>query len=575
MVWTPQNEGQVQSRREIVKQIALILILTLQPAVLLCASDVSDVSAQPYDQAAMVVLAPNGPVFAELRISVARRPYRQWLADYLTRQLDSNRSGGLTAAELDGLTERFRAIIAVGSGAEALRMASASDTATSVPVTTFAAWVRSRIPRAFDLSAQTSAADDAVRLGFLLDEDGNAMVSQEELHQALRTLRFRDLDDDQTFSAAELLPYRDPRTQQASLTPDVASLPFVDLGDGDAIDRAVERILAQYGTDGTIAKSALRLSPSQQTGHPELSQERLGAAELAGFLAGPAFHVTVTIQLSDLANRSQTDVEIDPAARDWCTVEEDRFRDARMTIDGIPVTVRARGGGMNDRSFERGFLGQNFVMYDADQSQYLDEAEFEGFRGVLSQTGVDAAFGAVDLNSDLMLSRDEIFAFVERDLFAVRSQIEVSIAQDGRTLFGIVDVNGDRRLSMRELMDGQQPLAQYDLNQDRQFGDTELGTEYVLTIGLGRSDVRRQSATGSMMMQMQGENSADAILPGLEALPGPEWFRRMDRNQDGDVSLREFPGPAHLFHQADTDSDGLISVDEAEAVSAGTGTDQD
>ena len=44
------------------------------------------------------------------------------------------------------------------------------------------------------------------------------------------------------------------------------------------------------------------------------------------------------------------------------------------------------------------------------------------------------------------------------------------------------------------------------------------------------------------------------------SLTGPLWFQRMDRNRDGDVSLREFPGPLDQFHVLDRDGDGLISL---------------
>ena len=49
---------------------------------------------------------------------------------------------------------------------------------------------------------------------------------------------------------------------------------------------------------------------------------------------------------------------------------------------------------------------------------------------------------------------------------------------------------------------------------------------------------------------------------------GPNWFRRMDRNRDGDVSRREFRGPKAQFDRLDRDKDGLIDADRGRRTTA-------
>ncbi len=71
-----------------------------------------------------------------------------------------------------------------------------------------------------------------------------------------------------------------------------------------------------------------------------------------------------------------------------------------------------------------------------------------------------------------------------------------------------------------------------------------------------------------------------AAVPGVGPQPmaagrrpapaaGPEWFQKMDRNHDGDVSRREFLGPRDQFDRLDRDNDGLIGADEADAGAKG------
>ena len=59
-----------------------------------------------------------------------------------------------------------------------------------------------------------------------------------------------------------------------------------------------------------------------------------------------------------------------------------------------------------------------------------------------------------------------------------------------------------------------------------------------------------------------------ARTPPPQTLGGPLWFRKMDRNGDGEISLREWLGSKEDFQRIDTNGDGIISLEEAEHADA-------
>ena len=70
---------------------------------------------------------------------------------------------------------------------------------------------------------------------------------------------------------------------------------------------------------------------------------------------------------------------------------------------------------------------------------------------------------------------------------------------------------------------------------------------------------------------LTGERVAVLAARSMDASPStttatsPDWFQKMDRNHDGDVSHREFLGPREQFDRLDRDKDGLIDSEEAGA----------
>lgn len=517
---------------------------------------VQGVSEAAWDSLTLVILGPVGPVFVDVQISVGNRSYRDWISGTLVRVLDTDSNGRLSTAELGAMSPNVKRFAGI-SGAGDLPLVS--DDGLSVAA--FRSWFSARIPRLLDLIAQPQPADDAVRLSALLDQNGDLAVSDAELLGAERTLRFRDLDDDQTFALAELMPYRDPLSQNAAVRPEVLTLPFLHAGDDRSIADATARLRVRYGRDGLFPVAALR-QPAVFAG------EHLSESELSDFLRSPRHHLALKFRLSDKANLSDVEAVLTAGSELFCQLEKTGRGRLRLRLDGMQIQLVARGGGANDRMMSRGYVGQEFSLADADRSQELSGDEFSAISVSLSRTGASLEFAAADLDSSGGVSRKELFRVLDCEQAVVAGRVEVTVEQSGKTLFSILDANSDRRLTRREIQSGQARLQQFDVNSDGLFSELELGTEYSLSIGLGQSEYRRSAADMAMNPAMM-TGAADAVLPGVENLSGPLWFRRMDRNQDGDVSWREFPGTSVQFRQLDSDADGLISSKEADAAGAG------
>ncbi len=511
----------------------------------------------------MVIMAPEGPVFAEITISVDGQAYRLWVTKFLAHRVDVNNDGALSQGELELIPERLLQQTAARTAKQVLRSVTGDKQADTTSVEAFTEWFAEQLSRSFDVVAAAVNASEAVRLAALVDQNGDGAVSREELMDGRHSLRFRDLDDDQTFTAAELMPFRDPRNQRAAVVPDAANLPFVQLGDEESLERTAEQIVTRYGDESTVDVAILRLPEADTAKVDGNSDSKLDAAETKQFLAAPTFHLVLNVQLAEAANRSDLTADVSEGAMSFVQARTEKRGRMKLVIDDMPLEIRARGGSARSRDMMVDFLLQRASLYDKDKNGYFTDDEYPEFQSQMAQYLANADFQSVDLNGDEMVLRQEIRTYIERDAIATQSRIEVSVKQDGTTLFKLLDKNKDRRLAGRELLEGFDILLEYDLNKDQKLTESELGTAYSLQIGLGQPESLRMNSMQAMGMAAR---STDAILPGISGLSGPEWFRRMDRNQDRDVSYREFLGPRSIFKQLDDDDDGLISATEAEAL---------
>jgi len=130
-------------------------------------------------------------------------------------------------------------------------------------------------------------------------------------------------------------------------------------------------------------------------------------------------------------------------------------------------------------------------------------------------------------------------------------QISLGAVRDGFPLLPVVDANEDGRLTIRELRQLPVALAMFDLDRDGAIAQTEILPTLRVSFGLGPI-VHRQLAT---VRSVHPATATPVTAP-------PDWFARMDRNQDGDLTAREFLGSKDQFHSLDADADGLVSIAE-------------
>lgn len=185
-----------------------------------------------------------------------------------------------------------------------------------------------------------------------------------------------------------------------------------------------------------------------------------------------------------------------------------------------------------------------FDSHDQDQSH-------------IEVTMLDASLGD---GSPIVRSRSITFAVAGTllELSAVQStgaagdQISLGAIRDGYPMLPEVDTNEDGRLTLREIRKTPERLATFDRDGDGAISAGELAPTLRVVIGRGAT-VHQLLAR---VRVLHSPEAAPTIVP-------PDWFVRMDRNKDGDVSRREFLGGRGQFDALDADGDELIDVEEA------------
>jgi Ca2+-binding EF-hand superfamily protein len=390
-----------------------------------------------------------------------------------------------------------------------------------------------------------------------LDKDKNGSLSRDELVAAQHTLQALDVNGDDLIQAPELSTgFSRPSFNFRSTTdeqPVPDNFPFAVVQADAPAATLAGVLLKRYDRDkdSKCSRSECQLEKAAFDRLDTNHDGRLDVAELAGWRKLPP-------DLEFL-------VSLEPGAR----------KDILLMpqVDGKPNRLTAllppsRDGAVRIPLAEKQLEVSRYARRTEARRELLKQFEnLAGKDGILSEKKIYqppftfvAVLRLADRNGDNRLSHKELADYLDvQEKFLFRTSY-LTIVDRGASLFEFLDADHDGRLSPRELRTAWKRLSVWDRDNTGRVTRQQVPRQFQLVLSYGQSRAA---------LPVFGGGFAD--LPRIrDTSRGPLWFRKMDRNGDGDVSQSEFLGTMEQFRRIDTDGDGLIDVIEAERADAGS-----
>jgi Ca2+-binding EF-hand superfamily protein len=387
-----------------------------------------------------------------------------------------------------------------------------------------------------------------------LDRDGDGKLSKQELEQAEVTLRKLDMDDDETVSAQEILPTGTPFgvPQPPAVTPGtVAPFLLVEPTESGAAAVAVQ-ILKLYDKDKNqkLSHEEIRLDWQVFDRLDTDKDGELDILELTKYASMPP-DLSLVVRLGRTGEREEP-ADLMPGRAEPLSAKAGKSNGG-VTVSVGPANVEVRRSEAPVANFNntRQFYLNFFRQADQAKKGFVERKDLQQNRQFQFLIN---AFGPADRDEDGKLTEKELTAYLDLQDRAATSYTVLTISDQGRGLMDALDANRDGRLSVRELRSAWDRLAPYDTDGKGTITRTMIPTQYRLLASRGQPGFDPRLSFTPRPQPVQ-----PPVPPR-----GPLWFRKMDRNADGDVSFREWLGTPEEFRRIDRDGDGIITLEEAE-----------
>jgi Ca2+-binding EF-hand superfamily protein len=520
--------------------------------------------AVPGDDCRVLLLVDSRPRLVCFHVQSAGKPYRVgWdeSVGELFRFLDVNGDGNLDEKELSRApgADQFLRIL---QGAEDLEPAPAPEYKTvsgeggdsKVTLDHLAAYyARSRAkPLAAEWIVKGGKGDALSDALFRrLDADGDGKLSPAELAGAPTLLDRFDTDLDELISPVELLgtPPVERYSRPLLDHPPSGKIPPLLLLDSDSPrDAAVDCLLSRYDAnkDGRLSREEMGFEEELFARLDRNKDKTLDRQELTGWLAGPP-ELEILVRLSGTGGPAIVAPRAVGPGRTGIDARPTRYGSLLLTVPGAELDILVRGGEAPIARRDRGRLEALFRGLDANKDNVLESREV--FKPPFTMVPY---LRLADGDGDGKLTWQEWSAFLDLREKIAASAVLMTWLDRGPRLFDFLDANHDGRLSRRELAGARARLAPY-------MGNGALRAENLPA----QSQLLFQFGRPNENLPPNTQDGPNVFTPAPR-VGGPLWFRKMDRNRDGDVSPREFLGTLELFQRIDADGDGLIDADEAE-----------